>query len=198
MDDIVIYLVDDDPALCDSLGYLFDSVGWRMQAFHDPQAFLSQYRPDQAACLLLDIRMPGMSGLEVQQSLLRDGHSLPIVFITGHGDIAMAVKAMQDGAIDFIEKPFREQTLLEAVNRAVRHIPAAHYLNRVRERHGALTQREKDVARLVALGHRNKIIAMELAISERTVQVHRQNALEKMQARSTAELVQDLVRLGEL
>ncbi|GGY21706.1 response regulator transcription factor [Paludibacterium paludis] len=194
----LIYVVDDDAELCRSLVYLFDSVGWRSRVFHDAEAFLAHLAPGETACLLLDVRMPGMSGLEVQDRLARTGRMLPIVFFSGHGDIAMAVQAVRNGAVDFIEKPFREQTLLEAVGLALRRLPAERYLNEVRRRFMSLTPREREVAKLVVLGRRNKIIAGELSISERTVQVHRQNVMDKMRAGSAAELVQDLMRLGEV
>lgn len=195
--DTLIYIVDDDAGLRRSLAYLLDSVGWKREAFDSSEAFLAGWQPQRPACLLLDVRMPGTSGLELQRRLRRDGHQLPIVFMTGHGDIPMAVEAMRAGAVDFIEKPFRDQALLDALERALHKVPAAMRMLSLRDKYATLTTRERMVAEQVAAGMPNKRIAQRLDISERTVQVHRQNALDKMGAASAAELAAALLRLED-
>lgn len=195
--DAVLFVVDDDAAMRRSLAYLFDSAGWRVSSFESAHDFLARYDGHAPGCLVLDVRMPLMSGLELQQSLKVHGVHLPTIFLTGHGDLAMAVQAMKAGACDFLEKPCKDQVLLDAVTRAVqRSIEECQITNRTRAAQTALanlTAREREVAALMALGKPNKIIARELAISDKTVQVHRHNTMEKLGLHSTAEITQLLM-----
>ena len=196
----IIYVVDDDEVMRRSLVYLFDSVGWRVQPFASAQEFLDGYDGHQQGCIILDIRMPMMSGLELQQQLNARNVALPVIFLTGHGDVSLAVHAMKAGACDFLEKPYREQALLDRVEQAVRR-GAEACRDRARQRalKGAidtLTAREREVADHVATGKSSKTIARELGISDKTVQVHRQHAMEKLGVHSAAELAQLLTRAG--
>lgn len=196
--ELLVYVVDDDAAMRRSLVYLVESVGWRCEGFAEAEAFLKQVDAAAAGCLLLDIRMPGMSGIEVQRELAARGNALPIIFITAHGDVAMAVQAMKDGAFDFVEKPFKDQQLLDAIARAMR--ASAKRLERsseqaaVRQLIEQLTPREREVAALVARGVSNKQVARELDISDKTVQAHRAHILEKLDVHSAAQLAQLLFR----
>ncbi len=195
----IVYVVDDDPALSRSLRFLLESVGWQVQLFASAAEFLPQAgvltRP---CCLLLDIRMPGMSGLELQQILHERDFAVPILFMTGHADVSMAVQAMKSGASDFIEKPFNDQKVVDAVAAAVRR--CADMLDEARRRASArqtlssLSPREREVARLVALGRPNKLIASALEISEKTVHIHRQHVMEKTSLSSAAELARMMLR----
>lgn len=189
-----IHLVDDDEAFRRSLVFLLESMGWAVRAHASAAAYLADGCDDleQTGCLLLDVRMPGMNGLELQQVLLARGDRLPIVFLTGHGDVELAVQAMKRGAFDFLEKPFRDQRLLDVVSAALRRREAELA---VRERAqdalarlARLSPREAEVARLVARGLPNKLVARELAISEKTVHIHRQHVMEKAEVGSAAEL----------
>jgi two-component system response regulator FixJ len=188
----VVYVVDDDDGMRRALCTLLGTVGYKTEAFARASDFLSRTSKD-APGLVLDIRMPGMSGLEVQQHLNRIGSMLPIIFITGHGDIPMAVQAMKEGAFEFIQKPFREQELLDRINHALkldaenRSIVARRA--EVLQRRQSLTPRELQVMDLVAGGAANKVIAVDLQLSERTVEIHRAKVMEKMGARSVAHLV---------
>lgn len=188
----LIHVVDDDAMLRRSIVFLLDSVGWEALAHASAEDFLAAWRPGRPGCLVLDIRMPTMSGLELQQLLLERGGALPIVFITGHGDVSLAVQAMKSGACDFIEKPFRDQVLLDAVARAVRRSEEESGAQRRRAELGhvleALSPRELEVARLLAQGQPNKLVARALDISEKTVHVHRQHIMEKTGVKSAAEL----------
>ncbi len=190
--DAVLFVVDDDDAMRRSLAYLFDSAGWRVASFESAHDFLDRYDGHVPGCLVLDVRMPLMSGLELQQTLKDHGVHLPIIFLTGHGDLAMAVQAMKSGACDFIEKPCKDQVLLDAVTRAVqRSIEDSRISTQTRTAQTALatlTTREREVAELMAAGKPNKIIARELAISDKTVQVHRHNTMEKLGVHSAAEI----------
>lgn len=194
--DAVVHVVDDDAGLRRSLVFLLESVGWTVEAHADAASFLAAARPERPGCLVLDVRMPTMSGLELQQALNARGSRLPILFITGHGDVAMAVQAMKDGAFDFIEKPFKDQALLDAVAAAVRRsrAQAAGEGQRalLRQRLEQLTPREREVAQRVARGLSSKQIARELDISDKTVQVHRAHILEKLDVHSAAELAHRL------
>ncbi|RMX11419.1 DNA-binding response regulator [Allofranklinella schreckenbergeri] len=189
-----IYLVDDDAAFRRSVVFLLDSVGWQVQQYDSAQAFLNAHaqQPADIGCLLLDIRMPVMSGLALQQHLITRGWAVPIVFMTGHGDIEMAVQAMKAGAHDFLEKPFKDQVLLDAVDSAVEHMRAARQSHSRKSAAQALLERlsprEREVARLIARGHPNKAVARMLEISEKTVHVHRQHVLEKTETANAAEL----------
>lgn len=197
-DQALIHIVDDDAALRRSLLFLFDSVGWRAQAHASADEFLAAYRPGEPGCLVLDIRMPGMSGLELQQALRARGHVLPVIFITGHGDVSLAVQAMKQEACDFLEKPFKDQALLDAVTQAVRRSRRELAAERRRSQAHALLERlsprEREVALRVARGLPNKLIARELDISEKTVHVHRQHVMEKTHTGSAAELARLMLR----
>ena len=200
-DSTYIHVVDDDASLRRALVFLLESVGWRVIAYESAEAFLVAFdRELRPACLVLDIRMPMMSGLELQQVLHGRGIRLPIVFLTGHGDVSMAVQAMKFGACDFIEKPFKDQALLDAVGRALRQDMERRSEKRereaLRERLARLSPREREVALLVAEGLPSKTISTRLDISERTVQVHRLHLMAKLEIHSVAELAK-MVVLGE-
>lgn len=189
----VVFVIDDDPSMRESLESLLRSIGHAVQAFATTQEFLLSVRPDVPGCLVLDVRLPGQSGLEFQRELTRSDIELPIVFITGHGDIPMSVTAMKAGAIEFLTKPFRDQDFLDAVHRGIdldrdRRTKTA-VLADVRERFGSLTPREREIMVLVAAGQLNKQIAAELQLSEITVKVHRAQVMRKMQAKSLPDLV---------
>lgn len=199
-EDCVIHVVDDDTAFRRSLVFLLESVGWRVAAHASAEDFLAacEMPPEDLGCLVLDIRMPMMSGLELQQALRNRGWLTPIVFITGHGDIELAVQAMKRGASDFLEKPFKDQALLDAVALAVRRggeerarAASSREAAAVLER---LSPREREVAKLVAQGRPNKVVARELDISEKTVHVHRQHVMEKAEVSSAAELARLMLR----
>jgi FixJ family two-component response regulator len=179
--------------------FLLESVGWQVAEHANGRAFLEQYRESTAGCALIDVRMPGMSGLELLRELRRRGHALPVIFLTGHGDVALAVQAMKDGALDFLQKPYRDQSLLDSIELAVRESESVLALAAQQRALGALyaqlTPRECEVAQLVASGLPNKRIAQHLSISEKTVHVHRANVLAKMQAGSAAELANQLAIL---
>lgn len=189
----VISIVDDNSAARSSLRLLLKSLGLAATTYDSAASFLAGYDPQQPGCLLLDIRMPGMSGLELQGELNQRGTLAPIIFITGHGDVAMAVEAMQHGAFDFLQKPFRDQELLDRVQRALARDRSVREQLRghesIRHRLESLTAREQDVLGLVTGGAPNKIIAHKLGISQRTVEIHRARVMEKMCADSLAELV---------
>jgi FixJ family two-component response regulator len=194
----LVHVVDDESAIRDSLGMLLRSVGLKSRAYAGAQEFLDAWRPQAAECLVCDVRMPGMSGLELQEALNARGAHLPVVLITGHGDVAMAVRAMKAGASDFIEKPFNDQVLLDAVNRALARARDGQGAGRaeIEARLEALTPREREVLLLVAEGRPNKVVATRLGLSTRTVEVHRAKVMEKMQARSLAELVRMAILCG--
>lgn len=198
-EDCVVHVVDDDPGLRRSLRFLLDSVGWRVQLHASAEEFLDvAVLPTQPCCLLLDIRMPSMSGLELQQVLRERGIVLPILFMTGHADVSMAVQAMKSGAIDFIEKPFNDQKVLDAVAAAIRR--SAEALDDEARRQAAqamlvqFSPREQEVAHQVAQGLPNKQIAGNLNISEKTVHIHRQHVMEKAGVSSAAELARLMLR----
>ena len=188
-----VYVVDDDDGMRRALSLLLNTVGYKTAAFASPKEFLDTFRPDAAGCLVLDIRMPGMSGLEIQQHLNRMGSMLPVIFITGHGDVPMAVQAMKEGAFEFVQKPFRDQDLLDRINHALElDQQNRSTLGRradVLQRSESLTPREREVMQLVVDGAANKVIAIDLGLSERTVEIHRAKVMEKMGARSVAHLV---------
>jgi FixJ family two-component response regulator len=193
--------VDDDDGMRRALSLLLSTVGYETAAYARPTEFLARFKPDDPGCLVLDIRMPEMSGLEVQQHLNRMGCMVPIIFITGHGDVPMAVQAMKAGAFEFIQKPFRDQDLLDQINQALRHdsenrvgvARRAEVLRRLE----SLTPRERQVMDLVVEGGANKVIAIDLGLSERTVEIHRAKVMEKMGARSVAHLVKLHLTLQE-
>jgi two-component system response regulator FixJ len=188
-----IYVVDDDDGMRRALDTLLSTVGYKTAVFSRPGEFLSQFRPEAHSCLVLDIRMPEMSGLEVQQQLNRRGSMLPVIFITGHGDVPMAVQAMKEGAFEFIQKPFRDQDLLDRINHALKqdadNRTNAARRSEVQHRLESLTPREKQVMNFIVDGSANKVIAIDLGLSERTVEIHRAKVMEKMAARSVAHLV---------
>jgi FixJ family two-component response regulator len=196
----VVFVIDDDASMRESLESLLRSIGHAAQAFGSTQEFLLSERPDVPGCLVLDVRLPGRSGLEFQRELIRSGIELPIVFITGHGDIPMSVTAMKAGAIEFLTKPFRDQDFLDAVHRGIdldrdRRAESA-ILADLRERFDSLTPREREVMALVAAGRLNKQIAAELVLSEITVKVHRAQVMRKMEAKSLPDLVRIADRLA--
>lgn len=198
----LVIVVDDDASLRKALVFLLESVGWRVAAYDSAEAFLAAMDGlTQPGCLILDVRMPLMSGLELQRTLNERNIQLPVIFLTGHADVTIAVQAMKFGASDFIEKPFKDQTLLDAVSHAVRHDLMRHKEKATRsmlsERLNKLTLREMEVARLVVEGLPYKAIGMRLYISERTVQVHCQNLKSKLGINSSAELTQLLLQLND-
>lgn len=188
-----VFVVDDDESVRGSLRFLLRSVGLESRAFGSAPEFLAAYDPAQPGCLVLDVRMPGMSGLELQQELNVRGAIIPVVFITGHGDVPMAVEAMQHGAHDFLQKPFRDEELIERVQRALakdaKTRAGLEEHQSIRERLDSLTPRERQVLALMARGKPNKIMAYELGVSQRTVEIHRARVMEKSGASSVAELV---------
>jgi FixJ family two-component response regulator len=188
-----IFVVDDDHAVRESLRWLLESVNLPVVTFGSAQEFLDSYRTEQGGCLILDVRMPGMSGLELQKKLTDYECGLPVIIITGHGDVPMAVRALKTGAVDFIEKPFNDQTLLERIQQCLDQDRERReeilYRQRLDERVGQLTRRELEVLDGVVAGKLNKVIAEELGISSKTVEAHRSNIMEKMEASSLAELV---------
>jgi two-component system response regulator FixJ len=196
-----VYIVDDDEAVRDSLRLLLKSVGLSASALPTAQAFLASYSPHQSGCLVLDVRMPGMSGLDLQQQLNIRGAIIPVIFITGHGDIPMAVEAMQQGAFDFLQKPFRDQDLIDRIQRALAkdqtNRAELKERGRTRERLESLTPREREVLTLVTSGKANKVMAGDLGVSQRTVEIHRARVMEKMAATSLAQLVRMVMDLDE-
>lgn len=188
-----VYIVEDDEAVRESLQLMLESVGYKTRAYTSANAFLDEHHSEMGGCLVLDIRMPGMNGMELQRKLNERNSMLPIIFVTGHGDVPMAVEAMQQGAFDFVQKPYREQELLEKIERGF----AFDKTNResLQERQSiavrlqSLTPRELDVLRLMVEGKANKVIAIDLDISQRTVEIHRARVMEKLEANSLAHLV---------
>jgi FixJ family two-component response regulator len=196
-----VFVVDDDEPVRDSLRLLLRSVGRSVEAYASAQEFLDAYTDDRAGCLVLDVRMPGMSGLELQERLNERRAILPIIFVTGHGDVPMAVETLQAGAMDFLQKPFRDQELLDRIDKAL-DMDATNRrelleLKQIAQRFGELTPRERAVMELVVQGKANKVIAGDLDISQRTVEIHRARVMEKTQAASLAHLVRMFLRLQE-
>lgn len=194
-----IFIVDDDEGVRNSLCFLLKTVGLATRAFALASEFLEAYRPEQPGCLILDVRMPGMSGLELQQQLNVRGATIPVIFITGHGDVPMAVEAMQQGAFDFLQKPFRDQDLIDRVQRALerdaRSRAALAEHAKIRQRLHSMTPREREVMRLMTSGKPNKIMAADLGVSQRTVEIHRARVMEKSGAASLAQLVRMVMDL---
>ena len=192
-DQQTVFVVDDDEGVRDGLSLLLATVGQPCELFESAHDFLEAYDSDKRGCLVLDIRMPRMTGLDLQAKLIEMGASLPIIFITGHGDIPMAVEAMRRGALDFIRKPFREHDLLERINEALNLDEGAHRraldARVLDDKLSSLSEREKEVFELVADGKMNKVIAADLGISERTVEVHRGQVMKKLGVRTLAQLV---------
>jgi FixJ family two-component response regulator len=200
--DAVVFVVDDDLSVREAIRNLIMLVGLRVETFGTAQEFLRSERPDLPGCVVLDVELPGLSGLDLQRELAAHDIKLPIIFITGYGDIPMSVRAMKAGALEFLTKPFHDQDLLDAIQQALERDRAArrHWteMAELRERFDALTNREREVMSLVVAGLLNKEIAAELAISEITVKIHRGRVMNKMGARSLAELVRMTERLGIL
>ena len=196
----MVLVVDDDPLVRKALTYLFESMELPVKAFTNASELLDTKLPDVPSCLVLDIRLPGGSGLEFQDELFKAGIQIPIVFLTGHGDIPMSVKAMKAGAVDFLTKPFRDQDMLDAVTRALERDRKRRVSEKtrsdLRQRFEALTRREQEVMALAASGLRNKQIAYQLHVEEITVKIHRGRAMKKMEARSIADLVSMAEVLG--
>ena len=197
----VVFVIDDDPSMRLALEDLVSTVGLDVRVFAAPQEFLQSKRPDAPSCLVLDVRLPGMSGLTFHKELANEGVALPVIFITGHGDIPMSVRAMKAGAVEFLTKPFHDQDLLDAIHAAIerdrkRRREAVRFAE-LRERFATLTERERQIMSLVVIGRPNKQIAAELTLSEMTVKVHRGQVMRKMHAGSLPELVRMADRLGE-
>lgn len=188
-----VFVVDDDQAMRNSLKWLIESVGVQVESFSSADEFLAQYQVGRAGCLVLDVRMPGMSGLDLQEYLVANNIHIPVVIITGHGDVPMAVRAMKGGVIDFIEKPFNDEVLLDAIRRAMvyEEQQRSHHSEhlQIQERLAHLTPREHEVMEMVTEGKSNKEIANSLGVSAKTIEAHRARVMEKMQAGSLAELV---------
>jgi RNA polymerase sigma factor (sigma-70 family) len=193
MNEPTVFIVDDDQAVARSLRWLIESVQLKVETFASAQAFLDGYATTKPGCLVLDVRMPGMSGIELQERLTVQRIRVPIIFITGHGDVQMAVRAVQAGAFDFIEKPFNDQDLLDRIQRAISFDSEQRARDSLRARLSALlaslTPREREVLNLVVEGMSNKAVANTLGLSAKTVEVHRAKVMEKMHARSVADLV---------
>lgn len=197
----VVYIVDDDPSIRHAMELLLRSVGLANRIFPSGEQFLAAIAPDSAGCVVLDIRMPGLGGLELQEKLAELDCRLPIIFVTGYGDVAMAVEAMQKGAFDFIEKPYRDQELLDRINDALQidslHRARNDETRQIRERMERLTNREREVMDLVVTGRSNKVIAQDLDVSQRTVEIHRARVMEKLEARSLADLVRMFLTVSD-
>lgn len=195
-----VFVVDDDLSIREALSSLIRSVGLRVETFPSAADFLQQPRPAGNACLVLDVRMPGLSGLDLQAEFARSGEPIPIIFITGHGDIPMAVRAMKAGAVEFLSKPFRDEDLLDAIRHALEQGRVARdeadELSELRSKYDSLTCREREVITFMIAGALNKQAAAELGVSEMTIKVHRHNLMRKMKVRSLPDLVRMMERLG--
>jgi len=195
-----IFVVDDDEAVRDSLQMLLESEGLKVETFASALEFLESDLPSRQGCLIVDVQMPDMNGLELQQRLLADGNDLPVIIVTGHGDIPMAVKALKSGARDFIEKPFKDEEILNSVRHALEQTEQEHRRRSLAAHAAAciehLTARERQVLEQLVIGRPNKVIAYELKISPRTVELHRARVMEKMQTRSLSQLVRMALAVG--
>jgi FixJ family two-component response regulator len=198
----IVFIVDDDHGMRRAIRYLVESVGLRAEAFATAEEFLNRRRTDEPSCLVLDVRLPQLSGLDFQGELAKSGVHIPIIFITAHGDIPMSVRALKSGAVEFLTKPFRDQDLVDAIQQALKSDVAAREqqadIHNLQERYQSLTPREREVMTLVVTGMLNKQIASEIRASEGTVKIHRGHVMRKMQAESVVELVRmaDKLRLS--
>ena len=197
----IVVVVDDDPALRNAVCILLRTVGMECLQFASAKDFLADYQPSQPGCLVLDVRMPAMSGLELQQQLNLRGAVIPVIFLTAHGDIPMAVEAMQQGAFDFLQKPFKDDDLIDRIKRAIDkdrllRQSLCEYA-RIKTQLELLTPREREVLERITQGKQNKIIGQELGVSPRTVEIHRSRIMKKMNAQSVAELVRMMLDLGQ-
>jgi two-component system, LuxR family, response regulator FixJ len=196
-----VFIVDDDDAIRDSLQMLMSSVGLESACYASAREFLTSYDPDRPGCLVLDVRMPGMSGIDLQERLVAMNSILPIIFITGHGEVPMAVHAMRAGAVDFIQKPFSEQALLDQIHLAVEQDAKSRAMlgrrDAIVERIASLTPRERQVMEMVIDGMANKVIAIDLGVSERTVEIHRARVMQKMGAESLPHLVRMAIQVRD-
>jgi two-component system response regulator FixJ len=198
MKEPIVYVVDDDTAMEESLSWIIESVGFKVKSFTRSEDFLSAFDPLQPGCLLLDVRMPGISGPELQGIMRERGIVLPIIFISGHGDVPLAVRAMKAGAIDFLTKPFNDQILLETINKAIRldldKRATQHKSQGIKNKADQLTPREFEVMSHIVAGKLNKVISANLNISLKTVEAHRANVMRKMEVRSLPELVEMVIK----
>ncbi|HNA29227.1 MAG TPA: response regulator transcription factor [Thiobacillaceae bacterium] len=201
MNEPTVYVVDDDRAARDSLRWLLESVGHRVSCHASAQEFLAGFDHEAGGCVVLDVRMPGMSGLELQDQLRERGCCLPVIIVTGHGDVPMAVRAMRSGALDFLQKPYNDQVLLDSIGRALALCRQKglerERLARIQAAYLMLSPREREVASMVVNGCANKVIAIDLGLSPKTVEAHRANAMEKMKARTLSELVRMFMALEQ-
>ncbi|VAW65419.1 Two-component transcriptional response regulator, LuxR family [hydrothermal vent metagenome] len=202
MTEPTIFIVDDDPAMRDSLSWLLETTGHPVNTYESAQDFLEKFDPQAPGCLVLDVRLPGMSGLQLQQKMKNDKVILPIIIISGHGDVPMAVKAMQQGALEFHEKPFRDQELLDSIQNAL-EIDAANRRKKagsveIQKRVDSLTPREKEIMELLVRGNPNREVASLCSISVKTVEVHRARIMDKMSADSFPELIHMVLELKQL
>ena len=195
-----VHVVDDDPAMRDSVSFLLESVGIDVTCYDHAEDFLAKYSPDMRGCVLLDVRMPGMSGLQLHAKLKEESIRIPVIIVTAHSDVPMAVAAMRSGAFDLIEKPYNDQVLIDRVREAIERDASEHHEHvqeaAIRERLAELSPREDEVMRLVVSGFLNKQIASKLGLSIKTVEVHRSRVMQKMEARSLADLVRMTMRVG--
>ena len=197
----IVHVVDDDEAVLDSVGMLLDSIGLKNTCYKDAQGFLDSYSGTEFdkhnGCVLLDIRMPFMSGIECQHRLEQMGCRMPIIFVTGHGDVPTAVAAMKNGAAEFIQKPFREQLLIDAIQKAlqvnIEDQKRLEKINQTLDKLASLTNRESQILEAIVTGKANKVIAIELHLSQRTIEIHRAHVMDKMQVKSLAELVKVVI-----
>lgn len=201
MTDPAVFVIDDDQEVRDALALLMDSVGLKVSTYASAQDYLDDFDPQLAGCLVLDVRMPGMSGLDLQARLTAENIHPPIIIITGHGDVPMAVRAVQAGAVDFIEKPFNDQALLDSVHKAIEidasKRGAASRLADLNKRFISLTPREREVLVQVASGKRNKVIAADMNVTQSTVEAHRAKVMDKMEAKSLSELMRMVLMLEQ-
>ena len=195
--DAVVFVVDDDDAVRESLSWLISSIGLKVETYPSAQDFLDSFIPEKHGCLIVDVRMPGMNGLELQRKLADKATCLPVIVITGHGDVQMAVRAMKDGAFDFVEKPFNDNAIIEHVEKAVRECKNRRSKESLKQEIQSmialLTPRENEIMGMIVNGETNKSIARKLTISDKTVEAHRAKVMEKMQASSLAELMRKVL-----